>query len=203
MGSQGLGAFARHRILVSRLAAAGLLALLLTTERPLICAPAAALGAYWLGFVLLMACMLGRLWSLLYLSGYKSRRVVDGGPFSVTRNPLYAFSFVGAVGAALVANHLWLALALLAGYLAYYPFVILAEERGLTRELGADYQDYCRRVPRIWPRWSLYQRPESWEVRLRGYDQAWRDAVWFPLAFALLSLLRQAREAGWLPLHLF
>jgi protein-S-isoprenylcysteine O-methyltransferase Ste14 len=192
--------FARHRILVSRLAVAGLLLLALTTRAPLLTRPAAAAAGYWLGFLLLMACAYGRLWSLLFLSGYKSRRLVDCGPFSVTRNPLYLFSFTGALGAALVANHLWLALALLAGFAAYYPFVILAEERNLARDLGAEYEDYRRRVPRLWPRLSLYQRPESWELRLRGYGQAWRDALWFPPAFLLLSLLRRAHEAGWLPL---
>jgi protein-S-isoprenylcysteine O-methyltransferase Ste14 len=194
-----LGRFPRHRILVSRLFALGLLLLYLCTARPL-AAGRAAEAAYWTGFLLVMGCMLGRLWSLLYLSGYKTRLVVEAGPFSVTRNPLYLFSFMGAAGLALVANHLWLALALLGAFALYYPFVVRSEEEGLKRELGAAYEDYCRRVPRFWPRWSRYQRPEAWEVRLKSYDQAWRDALWFPLAFLLLSLLRQAQAAGWLPL---
>jgi protein-S-isoprenylcysteine O-methyltransferase Ste14 len=197
---KGLGRFARHRILVSRLFALGLIALLLTTRAPVLRGPAAVAAAYWLGFLLLMACALGRLWSLLFLSGYKTRRVVDAGPYSVTRNPLYAFSFLGALGLALAANHLWLALALLGAFLAYYPFVILSEEEGLRRELGADYEAYCRRVPRIWPRLSLFSQPKDWPVRLDKYSQAWRDALWFPVAFLLLSLLLKAQEAGWLPL---
>jgi protein-S-isoprenylcysteine O-methyltransferase Ste14 len=198
-----LGRFPKHRIAFTRGFVLLLLALLCFSYTPLL--PGALPGgvAYWAGFLLLMSGMLGRLWSLLYLSGYKTRQVVDSGPFSVVRNPLYGFSFLGAVGGALLSNHLGFTLLLLGGYLAYYPFVILSEEAGLRARLGAPYEDYCRRVPRIWPRWSAFQRPESWDVRLRGYDSAWRDALWFPVAFLLLSLYRQAVAGGALPFTLF
>lgn len=197
-----LGRFPRHRIAFTRLFVLGLLALLLLSGRPLL--PGAQPGgvAYWAGFLLLMAGMLGRLWSLLYLSGYKTRQVVDAGPFSVVRNPLYGFSFVGAVGGALVTNHLWFTLLLLGGFLAYYPFVILSEEAGLRARLGSAYEDYCRRVPRLWPRFRGFQRPENWDVRLKGYDSAWRDALWFPVVFVALSLYRRALELGVLPFPL-
>lgn len=191
-----LGRFPRHRIAISRLFLLGLALLLVATRTPLL--PGSRLGgaAYWLGFLLLMASMLGRLWSLLYLSGYKTREVVAAGPFSVTRNPLYLFSFIGAVGGALVANHLWFALLVVGGFIVYYPFVILSEEAGLRKGLGEPYEAYCRRVPRLLPRTLKVTRPETWEVRLKGYDSAWRDAIWFPLAFVLLSLYRQAVESG-------
>jgi len=195
-----LGRFPRHRIAISRLFLLGLLVVLLVSRAPLLPGAKPGGAAYWLGFLLLMAGMLGRLWSLLYLSGYKTREVVQAGPYSVTRNPLYAFSFVGALGGALVANHLLFGLLLLGGFIVYYPFVVLSEEAGLRARLGEPYEAYCRRVPRLLPRTWRVTRPESWEVRLKGYDSAWRDAVWFPLAFVLLGLYRQALEAGLLPL---
>jgi len=184
-----LGTFPKHRILFSRLFAGGLLVVLALSRQPYLNERWEPVG-HWTGFLLMMASMVGRLWSLLFLSGYKTRQVVEAGPFSVVRNPLYLFSFVGALGFVLVANHLGVALAVLGAFVAYYPFVVLSEEAGLRRQLGEAYEAYCRRVPRFWPRFSLYQRPEAWEVRLKGYDAAWRDALWFPVAFALLSLLK-------------
>lgn len=184
-----LGTFPKHRILFSRLFALGLLLALVFTRKPYLQHGWEPVG-HWTGFLLLMASMLGRLWSLLFLSGYKTRQVVDSGPFSMVRNPLYLFSFLGALGFVLVANHLWVAVAVLLAFLLYYPFVVLSEEAGLRKRLGAEYEAYCRRVPRFLPRFSLYQRPEAWDVRLKGYDSAWRDALWFPVVFLLLSLLK-------------
>ncbi len=184
-----LGTFPKHRILFSRLFALGLVLALVFTRQPFLKDIWEPVGL-WTGFLLMMASMLGRLWSLLFLSGYKTRQVVEAGPFSMVRNPLYLFSFVGAVGFVLVANHLGVALAVLGAFTAYYPFVVLSEEAGLRQRLGQDYEAYCQRVPRFWPRFSLYQRPESWDVRLKGYDSAWRDALWFPVAFLLLNLLK-------------
>ena len=42
--------------------------------------------------------IVGRLWSTLYIGGRKSAEVVTGGPYSMTRNPLYVFSTLAAAG---------------------------------------------------------------------------------------------------------
>jgi len=193
-----IGRFPRHRLLVSRVYALALVALLLFSTRP-IATGAARTVLHWTGFALLTACAYGRLWSLQYLTGFKTKRVIDVGPFSVVRNPLYLFSFLGALGFALVANHAWFAAALLAAYVAYYPFVVVSEERGLERELGAAYAEYRARVPRFWPRLTKYREPESFEIRARKFSRAYLDAVWFPLGYLLLNLLLDAKAAGWPP----
>ena len=36
--------------------------------------------------------------------------------------------------------------------LTFHVFVVLYEEPTLRRQFGDDYEDYCRRVPRWWPR---------------------------------------------------
>lgn len=194
-----VGRFPKHRIAFSRLYGLGLVALLLFSRRPLAGGDGARLALHWAGFALLTVCSFGRLWSLQYLTGFKTKRVVDVGPFSVVRNPLYLFSFLGAVGFALVANHAWFAAAILAAYVLYYPFVVVSEERGLVRELGAEYEEYRARVPRFLPRVSGYREPETYEIRARKFSRAYLDAVWFPLGFLLLSLLLRLKEAGWPP----
>lgn len=193
-----VGGFPRYRILVSRLFGLGLLALLVFTNRPLL-APEPAALANWAGFVLLLVCAFGRLWSLQYLAGFKSRRVVSDGPYSLVRNPLYLFSFAGAMGLALAANHTLFALALVLAYLAYYPFVVISEERGLRQRLGSEYEDYCRRVPRFLPRLTGYHEPASYEINAARFSRNYLEVVWFPLAWMVLQWLAQARAARWLP----
>ncbi|TIL80128.1 MAG: isoprenylcysteine carboxylmethyltransferase family protein, partial [Mesorhizobium sp.] len=51
-----------------------------------------------LGVLLIFLGVVGRLWSTLYIGGRKSSEVVTGGPYSITRNPLYVFSTVAAAG---------------------------------------------------------------------------------------------------------
>ncbi|MEW6635116.1 MAG: isoprenylcysteine carboxylmethyltransferase family protein, partial [Pseudomonadota bacterium] len=50
------------------------------------------------GVLLIFLGIIGRLWSTLYIGGRKSAEVVTGGPYSITRNPLYLFSTVAAAG---------------------------------------------------------------------------------------------------------
>lgn len=194
-----IGRFPKYRIAFSRVYMLGLLALLLFSSQPLARGEGARLALRWAGFVLLTVCSFGRLWSLQYLTGFKTKRVIDVGPFSVVRNPLYLFSLLGAVGFALVANHLGFALGILLAYVFYYPFVVISEERDLEKWLGADYLEYRARVPRFLPRWSGYREPETFEIRARKFSRAYLDAIWFPLGFLLLSLLLQLKAAGWPP----
>src|SRR3569832_74642 len=56
----------------------------------------------FLGFCLVPACVAGRLWSILYVGGKKNEELVSTGPFSMSQNPLYFFSTVGAVGIGLL-----------------------------------------------------------------------------------------------------
>src|SRR5882762_3924792 len=50
----------------------------------------------WAGRLLIVVCILGRTWCSLYIGGRKTRRLVMAGPYSVSRNPLYVFSVIGA-----------------------------------------------------------------------------------------------------------
>ena len=53
------------------------------------------LGA--IGLLLLLVACIGRIWCASYVAGRKDRELVDKGPFSITRNPLYFFSFFFAI----------------------------------------------------------------------------------------------------------
>ena len=102
-------------------------------------------------------------WSLLlvlpglalrsYASGYvkKNSELTQTGPYAHTRNPLYLGSMLMAAGFAVALMSWPFALTLLVGFIVIYVPVIASEEKFLRRTFP-DFEDYCRRVPRILPR---------------------------------------------------
>ena len=79
-------------------------------------------------------------------------RLVVGGAFRHVRNPGYVgvVSMVVGQGLFFASASTLLYAALLA--LGFHLFVILYEEPTLRRQFGAEYEEYCRRVPRWIPR---------------------------------------------------
>ena len=45
----------------------------------------------FIGLVMTIIAALGRMYSTAFLGGFKNKKVIDIGPFSVCRNPLYFF----------------------------------------------------------------------------------------------------------------
>ena len=66
------------------------------------------------------------------------------GPYSVCRNPLYFFSFIGLVGIGLATETVSLTLFLIAFFALVYPAVIAGEEEFLRGKFGPAYVEYCR-----------------------------------------------------------
>jgi hypothetical protein len=88
-----------------------------------------------------------------FASGYvkKNAELTTTGPYAYTRNPLYLGSILIAVGFALAARSFWIALVLVALFLAVYLPVIRAEEQYL-RSVFPGFDAYAARVPRFVPR---------------------------------------------------
>jgi protein-S-isoprenylcysteine O-methyltransferase Ste14 len=102
------------------------------------------------------------LWLRGYASGYvkKNRELTQTGPYAYTRNPLYLGSILIAAGFA-VALLSWSVAAMLAAmFLIIYVPVIASEERFL-RSTFPDFNAYCRRVPRLIPRMTAADPPQS------------------------------------------
>jgi protein-S-isoprenylcysteine O-methyltransferase Ste14 len=131
------------------------------------------------GLALIAVAVVGRLWCALYICGYKSGTLVTVGPYSLCRHPLYFFSFLGAIGIGLCTEMVTVALIMVAAFLAYYPFVIAAEEEGLRRAHGDAFTDYARRTPRFWPSLARLEEPEGYMVKPRIYRRGVGDAMAF------------------------
>ena len=83
----------------------------------------------------------------------KNRELAVTGPYAYTRNPLYLGSMLMAAGFAVALLSWPLALLLAAGFAVIYIPVIAAEEQFL-RDTFPGFEDYCRRVPRLLPRFT-------------------------------------------------
>ncbi len=124
------------------------------------------------GMALLGAAALGRVWSAVFVSGRKSQELITDGPFSITRNPLYFFSFLGFLGAGLLFQSFIITAALVAiFFLTHWP-TILKEEVKLRGIFGEKYDDYCMAVPRFIPRPWLYNSRATAEFCPRVFTKA-------------------------------
>ena len=83
----------------------------------------------------------------------KNAEVTTSGPYAYLRNPLYLGSLTMAAGFAVAARDVWLAAAMLVFFLAVYLPVIFSEEAWLRANFP-EFEEYARRVPRLWPRFS-------------------------------------------------
>jgi protein-S-isoprenylcysteine O-methyltransferase Ste14 len=80
------------------------------------------------------------------------RHLVVGGPYRFLRNPMYVGAAVALTGAALFYESIALALYAGAFLLVTHAFVVWYEEPTLRATFGGEYEGYCRRVRRWWPR---------------------------------------------------
>ena len=139
-----------------------------------------------LGLVLLGICMLGRIYCTLQIGGRKNAELVTTGIYSVVRNPLYFFSFIGVVGIGIISNQITVFALLVAAFFLVYLPLISREEKFLGEKFGPTFTDYVSRVPRFIPDFSLYVAPGEVTVNLRTLHDALHDALW--LAAALCRL---------------
>lgn len=151
------------------------------------------------GIVMIFLGIVGRLWSTLYIGGRKGAELVAGGPYSMTRNPLYVFSTLAAAGVgAQMGSILATALFALGCALAFHV-VILREERFLRQALGPAYAAYCARVPRFVPAPHLYEEGETGRFEPGRLRQTLVDGMVFLVAMPVFELIDSAQQSGVLP----
>jgi protein-S-isoprenylcysteine O-methyltransferase Ste14 len=154
----------------------------------------------WVGFALIVFCILGRTWSSLYIGGRKKKELVVYGPYSVTRNPLYLFSILGAIGVGAQLGSI--ALALTAGLITWFVFllVVFKEEETLIFIYGKAYRSYIARVPRFFPKPSLWRDVKILEVRPNLVLSTFIDACVFLVAIPLAETLEFLQARSILPI---
>ncbi|MGH6770089.1 MAG: methyltransferase family protein [Xanthobacteraceae bacterium] len=155
----------------------------------------------WCGIALIVVCIVGRTWCTLYIGGRKNHSLVTDGPYSISRNPLYLLSIVGAVGVGAQVGSM--AIALVAGFIAWVVFVRTAmiEEASLQTIFGASYRRYLAEVPRFLPRPSLWQDRVTVQVQPKLVVTTFTDALVFLLAIPVAEGFEYLHAAGVLPTY--
>jgi len=154
------------------------------------------------GVLLLVLAAGGRAWASIYLAGRKNDVLVTSGPYSLTRNPLYFFSFLGFIGVGLAMGSLVLAAAFASVFLLSHWPTILAEERFLEDQFGQDYVEYRAAAPRFFP---AIRRPEgagTIPINTTKLSLALRDCMAIPLVLIVVEIMEWAQLAGHVPVLL-
>lgn len=152
----------------------------------------------WIGHCLVILCVLGRGYCSAYIGGRKNGEIIRQGPFSVVRNPLYLFSFIGLAGIGLQSGVITILIMLMLVFALYYRRVVALEEDYLLDKFGGVYQDYLDSVPRWLPNWKNWVEPEYITSHPRLLRESMRDGAVFFIAFPIYELLDLLREQGFL-----
>lgn len=151
-----------------------------------------------IGLALIAICIIGRAWCSLYIGGRKKAEIVDRGPYSITRNPLYVFSFMGAFGMGALTGSATIAMVFLLIAVAVFAATVRREESWLSSTFGEVYTAYVARTPRFWPKLSLWRDGDSLEIRPAFFLRTLRDGAVMVLAYPLFESVEYLQDIGWI-----
>ncbi len=120
--------------------------------------------------------------------------LVTSGIYEYTRNPMYLGSFTIGGGFALLAWPWWAFPVFAVLFYTRFKKQVMKEEEHLQKLFGKDYEEYCRRTPRIFPRWSKLIKMDA--SRALNWEEAWstkekRGLLTFTGAALILEILQQ------------
>lgn len=93
-----------------------------------------------------------RIWSAGYI--HKNEQVTTGGPYALSRNPLYLGSFLFGLGGMIAIRVWWLLAVYVIGFFAFYYPTMRSEEAYLLGKFGDEFEAYRKRVPFFLP-WKI------------------------------------------------
>ncbi len=120
----------------------------------------------------------------------KNEALATSGPYAYTRNPLYLGSLLMGIGFAAAARSWWVGAILVTMFFAIYLPVIRGEEAFL-RQKFPEFEEYAKRVPRMFPRLPASSGSEagrfSWELYIKHREY---NALLGAAAMAALLIVR-------------
>jgi protein-S-isoprenylcysteine O-methyltransferase Ste14 len=195
----GIQTIIRYRVMILRIFSGALFLLLLVSK--------SRWNGHIMGHLLMLSGILlaaigaiGRIWCALFIAGYKNQSLVTVGPYSVTRNPLYFFSLLGATGVGLASESFLFPGIIFLGFMLYFPFVIRQEEKDLKIRHRESFQRYLKKTPILIPDLTLFREPEKYPVHTRIFKRTLMDALWFIWAAGLIHFLRYIQNSDVWPI---
>ncbi|MCL2748969.1 MAG: isoprenylcysteine carboxylmethyltransferase family protein [Alphaproteobacteria bacterium] len=146
------------------------------------------------GSLLLIAGVLGRMYSSLTIASHKDQQVAKTEIYSVVRHPLYFFSFLIAIGIGLLTGRMELLLYIIVFFLACFYPMILNEERFLEGKFGKEYTDYKKQVPMLIPNFSKWKARERIEINMRLVTRTILDGSLFLLIIPLIEIVNYVKD---------
>ena len=153
-------------------------------------------GVEAFGLGAMVIAIVGRAWCSLYIGGRKKAEIVTTGPYSISRNPLYLFSYVGAFGVGAQTGSVSMGLLFLAITMVVFHFTVAREEAWLLNAFGEPYAAYMHRTPRFGPDFSKWQDEETLSVRPEFFLATIRDGLVMLLAIPIFEAIEKLQEMG-------
>ena len=139
-----------------------------------------------------------RLWSVGYAGSATRTRgdsvpqLVHAGPYRHVRNPLYVANIVMYTSAGVVFGFSGLSVLIFLFSAVEYIFIVAFEEETLLMTFGADYENFCEKVPRWFP--SLTPMIESTGQQF-SLEKALRSERSTFISLSLMALLLILKKA--------
>lgn len=124
----------------------------------------------------------------------QSKNLVSQGPYTLTRNPMYLGSFFIGAGFVLIVWPFWLLPVFALLFYARFNKQVVQEEKFLAEKFGDAYQQYCRRVPRLFPQWKKILETdvrETFPWKTSWTTKEVRGLVGWPILAVILEALQQ------------
>ena len=127
---------------------------------------AAPVARILIAFVLAVLGLSLSVWSIVYMRrkgdgnpmdafGHevapRTKHLMTEGPYRLSRNPMLTGSFIYYAGVC-VWLWTWQALLVFVAFVIIMLLQVRSEEKRLRRDFGEEYEAYCKRVGRFWPK---------------------------------------------------
>lgn len=142
-------------------------------------------------------------WEYIHRGGKDGKvyagRLVKGGMYGITRNPMYVANALIATGMALATGSPTAYAVIIPFFLFVYQAIVCAEENFLRDKFGSEYEAYCAKVNRFIPSWRLIGESFSgmrydWRLALR-HDLG--TITGLTIGFIFLPVWRTYFLEGW------
>jgi len=154
-----------------------------------------ALEIFGLAFILL-----GQLFRVSS-RGFKSENskngfgLVENGPYSLVRNPMYLGIILIGFGVVLILFQLWVVVIFLCFFAARYIILIYKEEKKLALLFHEQYTAYCQKVPqRVFPSINAFFNRDIHEYMLLKFTWIKKEAGSIITVLALVALVESFED---------
>ena len=142
-----------------------------------------------IGYALILAGVLGRLWCTLYIGGRKERTLQTTGPYSLVRHPLYVGSLLLGLGMVALSQNVVALVVSLLYFVLQYRTTIRFEEATLARIFGEQHAEYVQRISCFIPRLATFDPTPPESINLHPLQLELSRSIAYLAAIPLMEMI--------------